>query len=584
MRATTAGTRRLQRTVLVAAAMGVACTGMGPPEAGPTPVPRTTVTIHPTAADWIGYNGNHANDRFSPLAEITTSNAAQLARVCSFDTGETTSFQTGPVVVDGVVYFTTHNSTYAIDGATCDLRWKHSRAAPPTFLRVNRGVAFANGRVFRGSSDARLYALDATDGRMLWNVSLGDPRIGESTPMAPIGWNDLVFVGTAGGDNFGVRARVYAVDARTGREVWRFETVPLTGPAVATWPRRSRENPPTGGGMWTSLTLDTARGVLYVPTGNPAPDFVEDLHPGENLYTTGILALDARTGRLISFIQPIKNDYHDWDVAAAPALITTRGGRSLVVAAGKDGFLYGIDRATIDHFAAPGPGRALSGVAGGDVVGREAQATTMYGLAGRDAMRILYRTATTTRFNTTARFSSRRDTRFCPGSQGGTEWGGPAYDASLNLLFVNAVDWCTTVRLARLDTLRGRPGQPWTGDVGGGFGRQDPKARWQGWLTAVDAEDGTVRWRYRSATPLLAPVTATAGGVLLTGDLNGTVLALDARTGRMLWFDTIGQAIAGGITTYGARGRQYVAVPAGLNSPIWPVTGGPARVYVYGLP
>ncbi|MFN2564474.1 MAG: pyrroloquinoline quinone-dependent dehydrogenase [Gemmatimonadaceae bacterium] len=580
----TAAMRHQRRTALIAAAVAAACVRMGPqpPASPPRPI-ETTVTVVPTAADWISYNGNHANDRFSPLADITTTNVGQLRRVCTYDTGDTTSFQVGPVAMGGVIYVTTHHSTYAIDGETCALQWKHTRAAPPGFLRVNRGVAYADGRVFRGSTDARLYALDADDGQLLWDIPLGDPRIGESTPMAPIVWNDLVFVGTAGGDNFGVRARVYAIEAATGRQVWQFETVPQTGPAAQTWLRRSRDNPPTGGGMWTSLTVDTLRGVLYVPTGNPAPDFVEHWHPGENLYTTGILALDTRSGRLLGFVQPIKNDYHDWDIAAAPALITTRGGRSMLAVAAKDGFLYGIDRTAVDQVAAFRRERGLSGVAGGDVAAPGSRAT-LYGLAGRDAMTVRYRTPTTTHFNTTARFSSRRDTRFCPGTQGGTEWGGPAYDASLNLLFVNAVDWCTTVRLARLDTLRGRPGAPWTGEVGGGFGRQDPKQRWQGWLTAIDADNGAVRWKYRSATPLLAPVTATAGGVLFTGDLNGTVLALDARTGRVLWFDTTGQAIGAGITPYAAGGRQYIAVPAGLNSPIWPVTGGPARVYVYGLP
>jgi outer membrane protein assembly factor BamB len=196
---------------------------------------------------------------------------------------------------------------------------------------------------------------------------------------------------------------------------------------------------------------------------------------------------------------------------------------------------------------------------------------------------VRYKTPTTTHFNTTARFSSRRDTRFCPGTQGGTEWGGPAYDAATNLIFVNAVDWCTTIRLARLDTLRGKHGAAWTGEVGGGFGRFDPKERWQGWLTAVEADNGAVRWKHRAATPLLAPVTATAGGLLFTADLNGTVSAFDARTGRVLWFDGTGQAIAGGVTPYAVNGHQRIAVPAGLNSPIWPVTGGPARLYVYGL-
>jgi glucose dehydrogenase len=325
--------------------------------------------------------------------------------------------------------------------------------------------------------------------------------------------------------------------------------------------------------MWTSLSIDTTRGVVYVPTGNAAPDFAEQLHPGDNLYTTGILALDARTGRMLGFVQPIKHDFHDWDVAAAPVLLRTRGGRSMLAAAGKDGYLYGIDRSGIDRVA-----NTANGARGG------AGGSGLYGLAGANGMTIRYRTATTTHANTTTPLNSARDTRFCPGSQGGTEWGGPAWNPSLNLLFVSAVDWCTSVRLARLDTLHGKLGAPWTGDYQGGFGRQDPKERWQGWLTAVDADNGKVQWKYRAKAPLLAPVTATAGNIVFTGEVTGDVVALDARTGRVLWRDNTGQAIGGGITPYSLNGRERIAVPAGINSPIWPVTGGPARVYVYGLP
>jgi outer membrane protein assembly factor BamB len=246
----------------------------------------------------------------------------------------------------------------------------------------------------------------------------------------------------------------------------------------------------------------------------------------------------------------------------------------MLAAAGKDGYLYGIDRSGIDRVANGADGARPSG----------AGTSGLYGPAGPNGLVVRYRTATTTRTNTTTPLSSTRDTRFCPGSQGGTEWGGPAWSASLNLLFVNAVDWCTSVRLARLDTLRGKRGAPWTGDYQGGFGRQDPKERWQGWLTAVDADNGQVRWKYRAKAPLLAPVTATAGGILFTGEVTGDVVALDARTGRVLWRDNAGQAIGAGITPYAVNGQERIAVPAGINSPIWPVTGGPARVYVYGLP
>lgn len=538
----------------------------------PTPVPAQGATTgRPASGDWVSYNGNHASNRYSPLAEITASNVSQLRRLCSFSTNDTVSFQASPVVVNGVIYVSTFNTTYAVDGSTCAERWRSTRPAQRPFLPVNRGVAYADGRIYRGTSDAHVLALDTATGRVLWDVSLGDASKGESIPMAPMAWHGLLFVGTAGGDNFDVRARVYALDPATGAQRWRFDVVPDTGAAAATWTRRSADNPPGGGGMWTSLSIDTTRGIVYVPTGNAAPDFIQQLRPGDNLYTTGILALDAETGRLLGFIQPIKHDFHDWDIAAAPALITTRGGHSMLAAAGKDGLLYGIDRTAMDRLT------TTAATASHDGDG------ALYGLAGKKGLAIRYATPTTTRSNTTQRFTPTRETRFCPGSQGGTEWGGPAWNASLNLLYVNAVDWCTSVRLAKLDTLKGKAGAPWTGDYRGGFGRQDSTSRWGGWLSAIDADNGKVRWKYRARAPLLAPVTATAGGIVLTGEVTGDVVALDAGTGRVLWRDNTSQAIGAGITPYLVNGHERLAVPAGLNSPIWPVTGGPARVYVYGL-
>jgi glucose dehydrogenase len=179
-----AGRTTVMATLVAAAAVG--CVRMRPVPSPAPPSRTTTVTVVPTPDDWISYNGNPANDRFSPLAEVRTANVGQLRRVCTFDTGETTSFQNGPVVVNSVIYVTTHNGTYAIDGETCALRWKHMRGAPPGFLRVNRGVAYANGRLFRGTTDAHLVAIDAATGHTLWDVQLGDVQIGESIPMAPI--------------------------------------------------------------------------------------------------------------------------------------------------------------------------------------------------------------------------------------------------------------------------------------------------------------------------------------------------------------------------------------------------------------
>jgi alcohol dehydrogenase (cytochrome c) len=512
------------------------------------------------AGDWVTYNGPLAGDRYSSLAQITTGNVAGLRQVCAFDMPDTVSFQSGIVAAGGTLYVTAFNNTYAFDGATCRQRWKQTRPEPANWLKVNRGVAYSDGRVFRGTGDGHVLGIDASTGRLLWDVAIANAKIGESVPMAPVAWNGTVFVGNAGGDNFGVRGRVYALDARTGQVRWTFKTVPDSGPARATWPSASATNPPTGGGLWTSFALDAPSGVLYVTAGNPAPDFVAALHPGFSLYTNSVLALDARTGRLLAYVQPIRGDFHDWDVSAAPALITNRAGRPLLLAAAKNGYVYGIERSRVSTAARGDPDSM--------------------------ALPVRYMAEVSTHENADMPLTSARFVRFCPGTQGGVEWNGPAYDHAAGLLFVNAIDWCSSVKLQALDTLKGAPGMPWTGmdDPQMAFGRQDPPPRWAGWVTAVDAANGRVRWHKRMPKPMVAGITSTAGGLVFTGDLDGNVLALDAATGNELWRGTIGKAIGGGVMSYAAGGRQYVAAAAGLNSPIWPVTGGTARVVVYALP
>lgn len=531
----------------------------------------SAVCAQTSDGDWTTFNRTYSGERFSPLTEINTGNVSRLRTVCTYDTGETVGFQTGPLVVGGVMYFTTFKNTYAIDAATCALKWKHEHPfGGPEGLGANRGLGYLDGRLFRGANDGHVYAIDATTGQTVWEVSIADPAHGESVPMAPVAWGGMVFVGNAGGDNFGVTGRVYALDAATGREVWRFHTVPDTREVAATWLNKSADNPPTGGALWTTFSLDTSTGVLYVPTGNAAPDFVEKLHEGENLYTTAVLALDARTGGLLGYVQPIKNDYHDWDIAAAPALITTRAGRKLAATAGKDGFLYGIDRGRVEQ------------VAGGSR-GDKREAAGKYGAAGPNAFAVRYQTPTTTHFNTRAPLTSLRFTRFCPGSQGGTEWNGPAYDPSLNLIFVPTNDWCTSVKTAPPASLKGQPGKSWSGTEDGSFGKMDPKEHWRGWVTAIDADTGRVRWKYKSASPHLAAVTATAGGLVFAANTIGEVFAFDARTGRVLWHDRI-EPNGGGVVSYNAGGRQLIAFASGMKSPIWPVVPKSSRIVIYGLP
>jgi alcohol dehydrogenase (cytochrome c) len=529
--------------------------------------PRNSVAATPATSasagseDWITYNGPPSGDRYSPLAQITAANVGQIRQVCAFDAPEAVNFQSGIVAVKGVLYFTLFNHTYAVDGASCQQKWTHTRPEPDTFLMVNRGVAYNDGKVFRGTGDAHVLAIDATDGRQLWDITIGDASKGESVPMAPIAWNGLVFVGVAGGDNFGVTGRTYALDASSGQIAWQFITVPDSGPARATWQQASAEHPPGGGATWTSYALDEQNAILYVPAGNPTPDFVRAVRPGDNLYTNSLLALDAKTGRLIAYAQPIKGDFHDWDLSAAPALITTGGGDPIVAAGAKDGYVYNIDRRVVTTHTKGEPGVA--------------------------ELKIRSKTLVTTRENAEAALSPDHETRFCPGVQGGVEWNGPAYHPGLGLLYVNAIDWCTSVKLQPVTRMKGAPGMPWTGAEpadGWLFGRHDPVDRWKGWVTAFDAESGKVKWQIQTPKPMVAAITATAGGLVFTGDLDGHLLAYDASTGKELWREATGKAIGGGVISYGVGRTQHIAAATGLNASTWSTRAGSARVVVYALP
>jgi alcohol dehydrogenase (cytochrome c) len=230
-----------------------------------------------------------------------------------------------------------------------------------------------------------------------------------------------VYVGNAGGDQAGVTGHVYALDANDGHVVWKFDVVPETGPARATW--TNPKLPISGGAFWTSFTLDEADGVLYVPAGNPAPGFDAELRTGDNLYTDSVIAIDAATGRMLGYNQVVKRDSHDWDVDTAPTLATTRSGKRIVASANKDGLLSILDRSRVTRGATP------------------AELTAV--------LPLLSQTPTTTRENVDVPLSRDHAVRFCPGIQGGVEWNGAVFSPQSNSLFVAAVDWCANVQLKR---------------------------------------------------------------------------------------------------------------------------------------
>ena len=510
---------------------------------------------------WPSYNKTLDSNRFSSLTEINRENADRLKVLCTYDTHQYIGFNSGLLMVDGALLFATEHDTYSIDPITCREKWhKHEIYAPATPQAVNRGVAYLDGRVFRGTQDGRVLAYDFKSGERLWETAIADPKKSESAPAAPIAWNDLVFIGNAGGDFKGVKGRMYALDAATGRIVWEFYLVPkqpgdpTRGPEgvspldTSSWDVAGG-SPISGGATWTSYTLDPTTGLLYVPGGNPAPDFAAALRGGANLYADSVVVLDAKTGAYHTHFKLMPKDWHDWDISSAPALVTTASGKRVMLVAPKDGHLYGFDLDTKER---------------------------------------LYRVPVTAVENADVLFSAEKSVHFCPGSVGGAEWNGPAYDPQNNLVLVGEVQWCTTVRIEHTRKIEDTANfTPWSAEDSinpfNMWGHADPVFQWAGWLYAVDADSGQWRWRARTNYPVRSGVAPTAGGVVFFGDMGGNLYALDADTGRKLWGEKIGGAIGGGVITYTTPQGQRVAAATGLTEVLWPTEITTANVSILGL-
>lgn len=485
--------------------------------------------------DWPSFNRRLDGVRFSELDQIDADNVGNLEEVCRVRVSAAGPFASGLIQAGGGLYLTASRATMALNPTNCDVVWK-SVYAPEDgeVLLQNRGPAYLEGRVFRGTGDARLVAYDATTGAELWRQKLGDPAVGEYVSAAPIAWEGKVFIGIAGGDR-GIQGRMMAFDAATGRQLWTFNTIPSPGEfGNETWPGDTWMR--GGGGTWTSYTLDTATGELFVPVANPAPDLNPRVRRGDNLYSNSVLVLNARTGERIWHYQTIQNDSHDYGVSPAAVLVPLADGRSLVAQASKDGYVYLIDRATRDLVA---------------------------------------RTAVTTILNHRAE-PTIEGVHVCPGLMGGVEWNSPGYDPLNNSLTVGAVDWCSTLFI--VDPPVYRPGDIYSG---GSF-RADTTG--SGWITSLDAATGSIRWQYHTESPVVGAITPTAGGVTFAGDLGGALYAFRSSNGQLLSRIDTGGAIAGGIITYQASGQQYVAITSGnISRTTWPTASGIPNVIIYRL-
>jgi alcohol dehydrogenase (cytochrome c) len=536
-----------------------------PAVGAPSPAPADPAWPTAAAGEWPSYNRTPSSQRYSPLDQINTKNVAQLKVLCTYDVGEFAAFESGLIMVNGALIGTTEFDIFSLNPATCAENWRTHLDYPGALLPANRGAAYMDGMLFRGTQDARILAFDFKTGKQVWETRIAEPKHGESVPGAPIAWDGLVYVGNAGGDYKGGKGHVYALDGKTGKIVWEFFLAPqvpgdeVLGPLgktpldLSTW-NMAPGLPVSGAGTWTSYTLDIKNGLLYVPGGNPAPDFASGAREGINLYSDSVVVLDAKTGDFKNNFKVVGKDWHDFDVSNPPILLQTMGGKQIMAVAPKDGHLYAYDLADND--------------------------------------KRLYRVPITTIENDAESFAVGRQVHFCPGPVGGDEWNTPGYDPTTNLILSGAVDWCDTVTIEDEKRIQGVAlGQPWTG-IGyrnplNMFGKESKTdGYWAGWVYATDADSGMWKWRAKSNYPIVGAITPTAGGLVFFGDLGGNFYALDSSSGQKLWGQVLGEAgggIGGGVISYAVDGAQKVAVAAGFTMVAWPTKPEHARVVVLGL-
>jgi alcohol dehydrogenase (cytochrome c) len=520
----------MNRILLVFVVAGSLLVGAALAQVGPTQ--DELDAAHANARDWLYATRDYGGQRFAPLAQIDVTNADDLGPVCMYQVGEVGTFQANPIVYAGVMYVSTPATVVAIDAANCRELWRYSwEPREQVGVATQRGVALKDGLVVRGTVDGHLIALDATNGQLVWASEARVPGTRESVTMAPLIYDELIVVGPAGTN----RGWVRAFDLRTGDLRWHFDTIP--GPnddGADTWGDTQAlvDGRVGGGSVWTVMAFDRERELLFVPVGSPDPAFYGGARPGDNLYTNSVVILDIRSGSLHGHVQLEPHGLHGWDTSHAGPLFTTTigdGERNLMAATGKHGRLHIVDR---------------------------------------DSQEVLFEVPVTTMKNTDEALTAE-GVHVCPGYLGGVQWNGAAYSASTNLLYVPAVDWCSEFF------------EDPEGPRGGGF-RMDPIEQARGWVTAVDPRNGSVRWRYAAAAPMIASVTVTSGDVLFTGSVDGTFLALNARTGDELYRFNTGGAIAGGVVTYEIDGRQLVAAVTGNQSGLWGSRGAPT-VVIFGL-
>jgi alcohol dehydrogenase (cytochrome c) len=493
---------------------------------------------------WLTFGGDYANRRHSPLTQIAPDNVARLAPRWTFQTGALGNFETTALLRDNVLYVTgPQNLAWAIDARTGRQIWRYRRELPPNLTAccglVNRGFAMLGDKLFLATIDAHLLALDRRTGTVVWDVTLGDYKIGYSSTIAPLAVKDKVIVGVAGGE-YGIRGYIDGYDAQTGKRAWRFYTIPGPGePGNDTWAGDSWK---TGGAsVWVTGAYDPEQNLLMYGIGNPGPDYHSDTRKGDNLYSNSLVALDADTGALRWHYQFTPHDLHDWDATEVPVLadLTIAGqARKVVMFANRNGFYYTLDRTN-----------------GKPLVATPFVTTTWAKEIGADGRPVLL----------PGHVPSEKGTVTCPDLTGGTNFWPPSFDPATRTFFVNAREVCMTYYAW---TPEYKPGERFTGGAGQRINSADSPA--YGALRALDPTTGARKWEFKYLSPSTAGLLTTASGLVFTGDADGNLIALDSRSGTLLWRYQMGAPLHGtSPTTYMIDGRQHLLVPAGTTLTAW---------------
>jgi alcohol dehydrogenase (cytochrome c) len=497
--------------------------------------------------NWLTYSGTYAGQRYSLLDQIAPQNAKNLELKWVFQARSLEKFEATPLVVDGVMYLTeAPNHVYALDALTGREFWDYdyhpSRDARPCCGSVNRGLAILGDTLFLGSLDAHLVAIDARNGRPLWNIEVGDPKLGYTITHAPLVVKDKVLVGVAGGE-YGIRGFIAAYDAATGKEAWKFYTIPGPGErGHESWSGDSWQH--GGAPAWLSGSYDPALNLVYWGTGNPGPDYNGDDRQGDNLYSDCAVALDADTGKLKWHFQFTPHDEYDYDAVQIPVLVDANWKgvpRKLLLWANRNGYFYVLDRAT-GKFLAGSTFAKQNWSTGLDESGRPMRAPNM---------------------NPTA-----QGVLIYPNLFGATNWYSPSYSPRTGLFYVPT--WQdSSMNVAKMAG-EYAPGQRYMGGAGRG-GAPMRRASLNtpvedssyGAVVAIDPNTGKIQWNFKMTALTESGILTTASDILFTGGREGYFYALDARSGALLWKTNLGGQVEAGPMTYRVGGKQYVSIAAG---------------------